>query len=109
MSEPFCEPKLICPRCGKQSAVITKDPSILECSLCDRQFKLCKDPYKTRISQMDDDEKALMEMIKGRINDVDRHRLDENKLLDEIENLIDEIEDIAMHSEMGDYELPNAD
>ena len=51
-------------------------------------------------------QKALMEIIKGYINDVSNHRLDEDKLMGEIDNIICEIEEIAMSAEMGEYELP---
>ena len=51
-------------------------------------------------------QKAILEIIKGYINNVNDHRLDEDKLMGEVDNIICEIEEIAMSAEMGEYELP---
>jgi len=64
------------------------------------------DPTKTRISQMDADEKAIYEAITGRVNEFNRHRIDEDKLLDEVERIIEGIEEVALEVEEGLYELP---
>jgi len=48
-------------------------------------------------------------MVKDRVNDVNLHRIDEKKLLGQIENLVSGfggIEEIAIDVENGDYELP---
>ena len=51
-------------------------------------------------------QKAILEIIKCYINNVNDHRLDEDKLMGEVDNIICEIEEIAMSAEMGEYELP---
>jgi len=51
-------------------------------------------------------QKALMEIVRGYINDVSNHRLDEDKIMGEIDNIICELEELAMSCEMGEYELP---
>ena len=51
-------------------------------------------------------QKAILEIIKGYINNVNDHRLDEDKLMGEVDNIICEIEEIASDCEKGDYELP---
>ena len=51
-------------------------------------------------------QKAILKIIKGYINNVNDHRLDEDKLMGEVDNIICEIEEIAMSAEMGEYELP---
>jgi hypothetical protein len=51
-------------------------------------------------------QKAILEIIKGYINNVNDHRLDEDKLMGEVDNIICEIEEIASACEDGDYELP---
>jgi len=61
---------------------------------------------------MDETLNILMQMVKDRVNDVNLHRIDEKKLLGQIENLvrgIGGIEELAMDVEKGDYELPEDD
>ena len=58
---------------------------------------------------MDETLNILMQMVKDRVNDVNLHRIDEKKLLGQIENLVSGIggiEEIAIDVENGDYELP---
>ena len=52
------------------------------------------------------EQQQILEMIKGRVNDVDTHRFDEKALLERVEQLIEEIEDIACECEEGVFELP---
>ena len=61
-----------------------------------------------RHRDMDDTQKAMMQMVYDRVNDVHRHRIDEDKLLGQVENLISGIggiEELAMEVEKGDFEL----
>ena len=56
---------------------------------------------------IDDDDNSILEMIKGRIDRVWNHKLDEKRILCEITDIIEQIEDIAMRAEMGEFELPS--
>ena len=61
---------------------------------------------------MDETLNILMQMVKDRVNDVNLHRIDEKKLLGQIENLVSGIggiEELAIDVEKGDYELPEDD
>ena len=61
---------------------------------------------------MDETLNILMQMVKDRVNDVNLHRIDEKKLLGQIENLVSGIggiEELAMEVEKGIYELPEDD
>ena len=57
-------------------------------------------------------QRALLQMVKDMVNDVDTHKIDEDKLIGQIENLVSGIgglEELAMEVEKGIYELPEDD
>ena len=58
---------------------------------------------------MDETLAVLLQMVKDRVHDVYKHRIDEKKLLGQIENLVSGIggiEELAMEVEDGVYEEP---
>jgi acyl-CoA hydrolase len=59
--------------------------------------------------EMDETQKALLQMVKDRVNNVEDHKIDEAKLVGQLDNLISGIggiEELAMEVERGEFELP---
>lgn len=57
-------------------------------------------------------QEILLQMVKDLVTDVDIHKIDEKKLLGQVENLISGIggiEDLAQEVEKGRFELPEDD
>ena len=64
------------------------------------------DKNKTRFSQMTDEDKMIWELIFAYVNEPFSHRINKDKLIDEVEEIVDHIADIAMRIDDGAFELP---
>ena len=59
-----------------------------------------------KYSKASHEEEFIADFVLGFVNHVERHRIDMDKLLGQVSNIVGDIERLALEVENGEYELP---